>query len=560
MHNAKSIMQPFWLFFWSCTLMLGWLLPNHYRPWLAFHSDAWIGIALLLAAFAICFRSKREIFFYRMEVLALALIGLVWVQHFLGLIPFAGVAWISSIYLFGFAAAMVAGASWERASPNQFADALFLAIGAAAIFSVGIELYQWFQLDGLALWIMDGGENRPHANLGQANQLATFLIWGLLAIGWGATRRFVGVRVGVLMSAYLLFGIALTGSRAAWIGILLVVAAAWFWRSLCPWEKMPMTVTALAGYFVLCILGIGWSQSNWATDLGNRMTIGLRPIAWKAFLDAASRHPWAGYGWNQTASAQMEVAADHPYIPGVFSYAHNLFLDLVLWCGIPVGLLVSCFLLRWLWVQFRKVDSVRDALLFLFVLVIANHAMLENPLYFGYFLLPTGMVIGVMNVRAGMKPFFVLGRWSFALMVTIAASVLTLLIRDYAQVEETYGITRLQWEHIQVKPPEPLDVIFLTQWEDFFDYAKSESRPGLGEDELAWRRNVTNLFPGPLFFYKLASAQALNGHPQDAELSLRRMCKFVSEPDQLTVKDMWAKQAKENKEISVVMWPKDVCP
>jgi O-antigen ligase len=382
MGDRNSVMSSFWMVLWSGAMAIGWLLPNHYRPWLAFHSDAWVAIALLLTALAICFRVKTKVAFYRMEVLIVALICLIWAQYFFRLIPFAGEAWVSSIYMVGFAAAMVMGVRWEKTSPNQLGDALFLAVGIAAIFSVGIQLYQWFQLEGLSLWIMEAGEGRPHGNLGQPNQLATSLIWGLLAIGWGAARKFINIWVGVLMAAYLLFGIALTGSRTAWIAIFLLVTAAWFWRSLCPWKKMPVVVTALAGYFILCVLAISYGS----TADNVRLNAGLRPIAWKMFLDAASRHPWVGYGWNQTMFAQVEAAADHPYLPGVFSYAHNLFLDLVLWCGIPLGACTALFLLRWIWKQFRKVDSIRGALFFLFIVVIANHAMLENPLYFGYFL------------------------------------------------------------------------------------------------------------------------------------------------------------------------------
>ena len=56
MTNEKSdrpIMTPFWLALWACTLALGWLLPNHYRPWVSFHSDAWIAAVLLLGAAAV---------------------------------------------------------------------------------------------------------------------------------------------------------------------------------------------------------------------------------------------------------------------------------------------------------------------------------------------------------------------------------------------------------------------------------------------------------------------------------------------------------------------------
>src|SRR5690606_38099822 len=36
-------------------LSLTWLLPNHYRPWQAFHSDAWAAFVCGLTAFGIIF-------------------------------------------------------------------------------------------------------------------------------------------------------------------------------------------------------------------------------------------------------------------------------------------------------------------------------------------------------------------------------------------------------------------------------------------------------------------------------------------------------------------------
>jgi hypothetical protein len=61
MTKDRSIMMPFWLANWAGTLALGWLLPNHYRPWIAFHSDIWIAAALLLAFVALIWRSLGSI-------------------------------------------------------------------------------------------------------------------------------------------------------------------------------------------------------------------------------------------------------------------------------------------------------------------------------------------------------------------------------------------------------------------------------------------------------------------------------------------------------------------
>ena len=54
----KPVMTDFWLAAWAVTLALGWLLPNHYLPWSAFHFDAWSAIVLSLAAAAVLLRAR----------------------------------------------------------------------------------------------------------------------------------------------------------------------------------------------------------------------------------------------------------------------------------------------------------------------------------------------------------------------------------------------------------------------------------------------------------------------------------------------------------------------
>lgn len=43
---------------WAVFLSLGWLLPNHYLPWIAFHTDAWIAWMLVLIGARVVIRSR----------------------------------------------------------------------------------------------------------------------------------------------------------------------------------------------------------------------------------------------------------------------------------------------------------------------------------------------------------------------------------------------------------------------------------------------------------------------------------------------------------------------
>lgn len=559
---TRPVMTPFWLGLWSCALALGWLLPNHYRPWLSFHADAWVALLMSLAAVAVLVRARGPVAWHGITLLLAWLCFVPWLQYALGMIPFAGTAWMTSAYLLGLLLALLVGARWESESPGQLVDGLFLAIGIAAVLSVGLQLQQWLQLDGLELWTMGGGPERPAANLGQPNQLGTFLLWGLLAAAWGVLRGRIGGRTALLLALYLLFGLALTRSRTAWIAVLLLLAASWWWRRMWRSSRLPWIVTGLGLYFVFCVLGLGWfqqiSQEGLRPDLGEftRMSSEVRPLVWSAFVDAAWREPLWGYGWGQVVLAQMAVAAEHPHLQGVYLYAHNLFLDLVLWCGIPLGLLISVSLIAWFWRRLRAVNKAEDAVLMLFLLVVANHALLELPLHHAYFLLPVGMVMGALHTRLGARPLMQTGRWTLVVLWLLASTLLTLIVRDYARAEESYQNLRMEWSGIKLKTPaSPPEVLLLTQWQDYIRYARFEPRAGLRPEELDWVRHVTGMFPNVVFFNKLATTLALNQQGEEAQLWLTRMCKVVPASQCLAAKAAWARQALSSPDIAAVPWP-----
>jgi O-antigen ligase len=562
-------------------LALGWLLPNHYYPWLSFHSDAWVALSASLASFAVIWRARQPIAWHRITILVALLLCLIWLQHFLGLIPIMGSAWISSAYLIGLLLAMLTGAHWEARSPAQLGDGLFLAIGIAALVSVslqmqqmlqlvgltsvsslGPQLQQSLQLDGLGLWIMGSNTDRPHANLGQPNQLATLLLWGVLAAVWGLIRRRIGATIALLMMLFLLLGIALTSSRTAWIGVALLVGAAWWWRQLWRNARWPWVATGLGLYFVVCVVGVNWMRQIWLgasqMDIDHliRLSGEIRPLAWKAFLDAAWLRPWFGYGWNQAALAQMAVASEHPPLHVVFTYGHTLFHDLVLWCGISLGLLISGSLVWWFWKRLRAVQSAENVVLLLVLLVVANHAMFELPLYYAYFLLPTGLVMGALNTRLGVQPMLLMGRRATLALWFATATLLALVIRDYTRVEPSYQTLRLEWSRIKITiPVGPPDVLLLTQWHDYIKYARIEPTAGLNAAELDWMRNVTGLYPNPILMHKLAITLALNQRPDEARLWLKTLCKVAPDSECLIAEKLWARQSLKHPEIAAIPWP-----
>lgn len=558
-------MSSFWLVAWSCTLSVAWLLPNHFLPWTGFHADAWCAVVLLIAAAALIIRSKSTIQWHGSTVLVALLALVPGLQYCTGLISFSGQAWISTAYLLGLLLALLIGQLWERLGSNQLPNGLFLAIGVASVLSVTLQLLTWLGLidTGVAdLWSMGLVGGRPYANFGQPNQLATLLLWGLLASFWAYNTEKIGSSVAVLLACFLLSGIALSQSRTAWIGLATLVIASWVWRRLwrskwVPWSFAVLFLVFLAYTPLLKALPdalqIASSQTNFR---GDQLEGGLRPLAWRLFLDAALAQPWFGYGWSEVTKAQLAVAADFPPLYSTFGQAHNLFLDLVLWLGLPLGLMVSAGMVWQFTAYIRAVSNSKVAILVMFLGVIGIHAMLELPLHYAYFLLPTGLITGVLNNRIGGKPLWTSPRWTLMGLWLATTVLFSIIALDYFRIEASFLAARFELAHIgnrsQDKPPE---VVLLTQLRERIGLIRYEVKRGMTPDEIFWLLQVVNAYPSSGVIYKAAKALALNDRPLEAQQWLKKICK-VSVVEQCDLsKRLWAQDALSSPLIAAVSWP-----
>lgn len=554
------VMSAFWLAAWSLTLAIGWLLPNHYPPWASFHFDAWSACVFAVAALVVIVRSATPVRWSALALLAAVLLPLPWLQLAMGIVVTPGNSWLSCAYLLAFMLAVLIGMRWA-ASGEQATHGLLLAIGIGAIVSVGLQLHQWLALDRLDIWSMGDGDGRPFANFGQPNQLGTFLVWGLLAGAWAYVRGKLGPAVAIGYAMFLLFGLSLTGSRTAWIAVVIVVAASWAWRRLWPDRRLPWVASALGLFFAVCVAANNWLSRLLAGGVLfdaasiERMTGESRPAIWSMFAQAVFQRPWLGYGWNQVGLAQIEMADHLPALQTRFSQSHNLFLDLVLWCGLPIGLAVSAFIVVWMVRRMLAVRTAEQAVLVTLLLVVANHAMLELPLHYAYFLLPAGLVMGILESRQQVRVLVatrrsvVLGLW------VIGVALLVLLVRDYWRVERSYEALRFEWSPIKSPRAVPPDVVLLTQWQDFFRLLRFEPAVGMSDADLRSLETTAALFPSAGFVQRLAVALAWNNRPQDAAAWLRRLCNIAPPAHCDALKASWSRQAAADPRIAAVPWP-----
>lgn len=525
--------EPWWVL-WVVAIAGAWVLPTHFIPWRAFHADLLMTLALLPAAFWIVLRRAEPLPVHASFVVALCAAVIPALQYVAGIIVFAGDAWISGIYLFGFALALLVGARFEQTRPGELGNALFAAIAAAALLSTGLALYQWLHMSGLGLltlqFPMEG--ERPGGNLGQPNQLATLLVWGLIALWWSYLNGRCRGWVAVAGAAFLMLGLAATRSRTGWVEVALLGVAALIYHR-------PLGTKRQAR--ALCALGLYFIALNWAWDAisdallvsggrgtGDLMSAGARPAAWHMFINAIMQRPWAGWGWTGQESAHYALALGRPPLHAVFSSAHNLVLDLLVQNGIPLGALLALALGLWFAAKALRVATPQGCLLLLAVAALGLHAMLELPQQYAYFLLPAGLMMGVLDQ---MPPFgsrwpqWSLRRWAGAALLVLATALVGWVAVEYNLAERSLERARFERAHVgHLRNSRAPDLVMLTQLRQQLWLLRVHPKPGMTPQQLDAMERVVRRYPAIVDELLYALAAGLNDRPQEAHDALARLC------------------------------------
>lgn len=534
----------------TIALAAGWLLPNHYPPWSAFHSNAWVACVLAVAALRVVTIIPQPI---RLSILGVALAALAmvpWVQHAVGLLPLRSSAIMGFLYMLGFAAAFILGEHWNRFAPGRPAALILIAACIAAVVSVGLATYQWLGLTqehGLVdIWVLHSAEgDRPYANLGQPNQLASLLLWGLLGTGWLWYRRWIGLGGGLVLAAVILFGVALTESRTALLTLTVSVALV----SIRRWQFLERHIVrgiqALYVYYLACLLG--HAQLGHLLGLETSLTMlarsngELRFALWGMALDASTVSPWLGFGWGRANEGFFQVFLHHPvFVNLYFEHSHNLPLDLVLWFGWPLGLGLTLYGASWLLRIFLSISCTEQLLTAAALAVMLIHAMLEFPLHYGYYLWPFGVLAGAATASMDTRKIYSLPRRAALTMIALILLASGIIVRDYLKVEAAFSELRFQIQHIGTGHDETLpDTILLTDWPRVIALARSTPRTGMSDEEIRDWEALLSYNTSPLAFRKVIGALMLNGRPDKAAMWAARSCWLLPNKACRTLIDEW---------------------
>ncbi len=350
----------------------------------------------------------RAVFWPLLVLAGLALASVVsW--YWMGL-P-ASIALSGSLLLLCAGLVLYAAASSD-ADGTQGGDMFWLGLLLAGVLSALIAILQVFWPDGADgnFIARSGLPGRAVGNVRQPNHLSTLLLWALMALvplaqrgqllGWRVPGR-----VWLVLGGLMTFGVVLTASRTGVLGVLMLAV----WGLLDKRLPKPIRQALFAvpvAYLLLWLGMAAWSHLTRATFGGEaRLAEGdlssSRFGVWSNAWELVLAHPWLGvgmgnfnYAWTLTPFPGRPVA--------FFDHTHNLPLQFAVELGLPVASVLLGALLWALWQAWRRSLAQEDAqagtagrAAAMIVMLAGVHSLLEYPLWYGYFLLPTAWAFGL---------------------------------------------------------------------------------------------------------------------------------------------------------------------
>jgi len=485
-------------------------------------------VLVLLRVFALCLISRLLFLIFAISICEL--IG----QWLVGRIIFSGDAIMAGFYVTLWFIAVVTG---SLLAASRFSDMALRALAAgwalAALLSVGVSIVQWMGALNLGIYAADlPPYGRPYGNVAQPNHLASICFIGLCSLLWLYEKSSIQRLAFWFGVCFLLFGIVMSQSRTGWLQVGLVAVAGIFAQRKITLRISTRQLVGLAVIFLAWILV--WPPLcemlllSPGRAFAEQMSAGVRFPYWWAMLDAVGKEPWWGYGWQQVGAAQQRIALDHSAMAVYFEHSHNIFLDFLLWNGIPIGGALVIILVWWMVIRAKCIANAGSLWLFVMVSGVLLHAMLEFPIEYAYFLIPLGLAMGALDGASPSAAHIHVPRVVAALGVTLLGGMFIWLATEYLDVEEAQRTLRLESARIGANgittPIQPRRL--LTQLEAYQRFASTEATPEMTPEQLEWMRKVSLRFGYPPVLFRYALAAGLNGQTRMARDTLDLICRM----------------------------------
>lgn len=420
------------------------LIWDHYLPWTAFSNEFFACLGLLFLVISIS-NFVLKIPFVALPLLLISLIPMG--EYLIGFVHFFSNAFLSFSYIFmGFLSVMV-GFTFAKSSNSQkfyiyfCFTAIFIGI-ASSLFAI----IQWLKLEHYFNFIFELQGSRPYANFAQPNNLATALLLSWLACIYLYEEKIINIKAYYCSVILILFGVALSQSRTSWL-VIPIISCYLFYKGYIRTNITIHYFIPIVFYILsICILPSLRKNLGQLFDLtplhistiAERASSGYQRLdMWKQTLEMIAIHPLVGSGWNQSIWSEVDLLLKRPIqVEGYYYSSHNILLDLWVWNGIIIGTAIILYFVFWLFKIFQSVKKKSHILALAMLGVILIHALLEYPLYYANFLIPSGLLLGFVTNAIPKQKFIQFSRWFSYPFLIIYISLIYIIWQDYNRAIE----------------------------------------------------------------------------------------------------------------------------
>jgi len=533
----KALISPGLALLAAVAICVAWMLPHHYMPWVSGYSElasfmAVFPLGLLLTQLNTPLQLPRIVVFFA----CWSLIPLI--QWACGLIMFSSDALITSSYLIVFALTIFIGhnLALEPKRRQTTYHALSAVIIFAAILSSWIAYRQWLLIQpdySTFEWCFNANSPyRPFANFAQPNHLATLICMAIALVWYLFEERQLNILSSSLLVLFLTGALVLTQSRTPWLGAIAALIW-WIWKK----RQLPTPRTSIGVIISWIVLFVGLTLSLPALskllgltliDLMDHATAATRLPLWHQMGMAILHGPLWGFGWNQINAAQLSMTSIDPVMEMTNS-GHNILLDLMLWNGPILGLVLIIPAGYWitrLALNAKQTTSIFAGLAVGFILI---HGMLEYPLEYGHFLFPFGLMLGLVNGEEQQalsadtsspslaRPFWIMPRELLALIVLLLVALMIKFDQEYTALDHVLRSPNTTKAEIQrvIKR-----TVLISQLREELRVRNSVVTPGMSDTQLTQLRYQAYRNSQISSLTRYATALALNHRPAEARHEL----------------------------------------
>ncbi len=521
--------------------VLPFLQWKHYYPITDFYTE-WVAAFLGLCALACNYRRLSK--FPLVSLVPLFLMLLVWLQFALGKITYPQQAamvslylvWASLLAMLGYALKGEFGLEKIARTLAWFILAGGFASGAAAV------LQHYFNHTAFDAFVTPDVSEAVYGNLAQQNHFSDYMALAMASLLYLAASGKIHRPAALPLGCFLLFMLALSGSRSAW---LYLGALTLFSLIYCRKERNRVLLIAallLVPAFALMqfLAHFPFLSGHGTLTSGDRLLVigrdsGIRFYLWREAWMMFLKAPLLGVGFGQFAWHHFGYGPifNDPQITGLYSNAHDIAFHLLAETGLAGTLLVFGGIFFWA----RRIDIAFDLhawWLFAVLLIIALHSLDEYPLWYAHFLGIFMLFLGMGEARSLRLPF---AQGVMILLLAAGSYWMAGLMRDYLDLE---GLLYPSYHNGKppLKPAALYDALYRfrkgTLLAPYVEYPMAEMMPvdetNL-DSKLALSRRALHFSPSGMIVYRRAALLALAGRERAAKLEIGRAAS--SDPDLL---------------------------